>query len=55
MMLNISRVVLTLPPVLERDRRLTGYLRGQSDRSTAPEGFELNNPWKVSHACDVSN
>jgi hypothetical protein len=34
--------------VMERDRRLTGYFRGQSDRAVAPDGFELNNPWKVS-------
>ncbi|TID14512.1 hypothetical protein E2P81_ATG08465 [Venturia nashicola] len=33
--------------MMERDRRLTGYLRGQSDRPIAPKGFELNNPWKV--------
>lgn len=32
---------------MERDRRLTGYLRGQSDKPIAPKGFELNNPWKV--------
>ncbi|KAE9972692.1 hypothetical protein EG327_009425 [Venturia inaequalis] len=29
------------------DSRLTGYLRGQSDKPIAPKGFELNNPWKV--------
>lgn len=33
--------------VMDRDRRLTGYLRGQSDRPRAPDGFELNNAWKV--------
>ena len=33
---------------MERDRRLTGFLRGQTDNVEAPEGFELNNPWKVS-------
>ncbi|KAI9851377.1 MAG: hypothetical protein M1838_003840 [Thelocarpon superellum] len=33
--------------MMERDRRLTGSLRGQSDSPYAPEGFELNNPWKV--------
>jgi hypothetical protein len=32
---------------MERDRRLTGYFRGQSDRAIAPDGFELNSPWKV--------
>ena len=34
--------------VMDRDRRLTGYLRGQTDNVTAPPGFELNNPWRVS-------
>ncbi|KAF1969586.1 hypothetical protein BU23DRAFT_539521 [Bimuria novae-zelandiae CBS 107.79] len=33
--------------VLERDRRLTGFARGQTDRPEAPAGFELNNPWRV--------
>ncbi|KAF2020741.1 hypothetical protein BU24DRAFT_7767 [Aaosphaeria arxii CBS 175.79] len=33
--------------MLERDRRLTGFARGQTDKAEAPEGFELNNPWKV--------
>lgn len=33
--------------VLERDRRLTGFMRGQTDRPHAPPGFELNNPWRV--------
>jgi len=37
------------PTVMERDRRLTGYLRGQTDRVDAPAGFEVSNPWKVSH------
>lgn len=32
---------------MDRDRRLTGFLRGQTDRPTAPAGFELNNPWRV--------
>ncbi|KAM0439954.1 hypothetical protein ACHAPT_001054 [Fusarium lateritium] len=34
-------------PVMERDRRLTGTLRGQTDKPVAPIGFELNNPWKL--------
>lgn len=38
--------------VMERDRRLTGWLRGQTDNPEAPEGFELNNPWKVSGVLD---
>ncbi|EON65803.1 hypothetical protein W97_05042 [Coniosporium apollinis CBS 100218] len=33
--------------VMDRDRRLTGFLRGQTDRVDAPPGFELNNPWRV--------
>lgn len=32
---------------MDRDRRLTGTLRGQTDKPEAPLGFELNNPWKV--------
>ncbi len=32
---------------MDRDRRLTGFLRGQTDNVEAPEGFELNNPWRV--------
>ncbi|KAK7518714.1 uncharacterized protein IWZ02DRAFT_356116, partial [Phyllosticta citriasiana] len=31
--------------VMRRDKRLTGYHRGQADRPHAPSGFELNNPW----------
>jgi hypothetical protein len=33
--------------VMERDRRLTGFVRGQTDKPEAPPGFELNNPWRV--------
>lgn len=33
--------------VMDRDRRLTGFLRGQTDNVKAPEGFELSNPWRV--------
>lgn len=33
--------------VMDRDRRLTGFLRGQTDNVEAPPGFELNNPWTV--------
>ena len=33
--------------VMDRDRRLTGFLRGQTDIPAAPLGFELNNPWRV--------
>ncbi|KAH8812003.1 hypothetical protein F5884DRAFT_784103 [Xylogone sp. PMI_703] len=34
--------------MMDRDRRLTGFLRGQTDNPDAPPGFELNNPWRVS-------
>ncbi|KAI0421548.1 hypothetical protein F5X98DRAFT_246686 [Xylaria grammica] len=33
--------------MMDRDRRLTGLLRGQSDAALAPAGFELNNPWRA--------
>ncbi|KAL6409634.1 uncharacterized protein AUP68_06016 [Ilyonectria robusta] len=39
--------ILTEILVMDRDRRLTGSLRGQTDKAVAPPGFELNNPWKV--------
>ncbi|KAM5375729.1 hypothetical protein ACJZ2D_005912 [Fusarium nematophilum] len=39
--------VCPFAPLMERDRRLTGSLRGQTDRAVAPLGFELNNPWKL--------
>ncbi|PGH07259.1 hypothetical protein AJ80_08019 [Polytolypa hystricis UAMH7299] len=43
------------PIVMERDMRLTGSLRGQTDNHIAPLGFELNNPWKVSaHSAEQS-
>jgi hypothetical protein len=38
---------------MERDRRLTGTLRGQTDKPEAPLGFELNNPWKVCATLDT--
>lgn len=41
--------LLTLWAVMDRDRRLTGFLRGQTDNVQAPPGFELNNPWRVSY------
>jgi hypothetical protein len=34
---------------MDRDMRLTGVFRAQSDNPEAPLGFELNNPWKVCH------
>ena len=33
---------------MDRDRRLTGYLRGQTDQALAPAGFEFTNGWRVS-------
>ncbi|ROT43340.1 hypothetical protein SODALDRAFT_36727 [Sodiomyces alkalinus F11] len=33
--------------MMDRDRRLTGNLRGQTDTPVAPTGFELNNPWRL--------
>lgn len=32
---------------MERDRRLTGTMRGQIANPEAPPGFELSNGWKV--------
>ncbi len=34
-------------PVMDRDRRLTGYLRGQTNEVDAPPGFELSSAWRV--------
>lgn len=34
---------------MDRDRRLTGYLRGQTDHAEAPPGFELNSQWRVGY------
>ncbi|KHO01680.1 uncharacterized protein MAM_00681 [Metarhizium album ARSEF 1941] len=36
-----------LSQVMDRDRRLTGTLRGQIDRPEAPPGFEFSNGWKL--------
>ncbi|XEV04103.1 hypothetical protein FSHL1_009390 [Fusarium sambucinum] len=44
--MSAVRRILTKESVMERDRRLTGTLRGQTDKPEAPLGFELNNPWK---------
>ncbi|KAI4797993.1 hypothetical protein E4T44_12033 [Aureobasidium sp. EXF-8845] len=33
--------------MMDRDRRLTGWLRGQVDRPIAPAGFEYSNGWRV--------
>lgn len=36
--------------MVERDMRITGKFREQSDTVEAPVGFEVSNPWKVSVA-----
>ncbi len=33
--------------VMDRDMRLTGVFRGQTDNPEAPLGFEVNHPWKA--------
>ncbi|KAK0641105.1 hypothetical protein B0T16DRAFT_208534 [Cercophora newfieldiana] len=33
--------------LMDRDRRLTGDLRGQANNPVAPAGYELNNPWRL--------
>lgn len=33
--------------VMDRDRRLTGFLRGQTNEVDAPPGFELSSAWRV--------
>ncbi|KAJ1929602.1 hypothetical protein IWQ60_001032 [Tieghemiomyces parasiticus] len=33
--------------MMERDKRLTGTLRGQSDNPIAPPGFATNSIWRV--------
>ncbi|GAB7340304.1 hypothetical protein MBLNU457_6760t1 [Dothideomycetes sp. NU457] len=33
--------------LMERDMRLTGWLRGQTDNAVAPAGFEFSNGWKL--------
>ncbi|KAL9483818.1 hypothetical protein ACSS6W_002607 [Trichoderma asperelloides] len=33
--------------MMDRDRRLTGTLRGQTDNPQAPLGFEFSNGWKL--------
>ncbi|KAL8728080.1 MAG: hypothetical protein Q9181_005469 [Wetmoreana brouardii] len=43
----ILRIRLIALAVMDRDRRLTGFLRGQTDNPKAPPGFELNSPWRL--------
>lgn len=40
---------------MDRDRRLTGYLRGQTDRPIAPPGFEFSNGWRVCRIATAIN
>lgn len=40
-------LLIRIRTVMERDRRLTGHLRGQTDNPIAPNGFEFSNGWKV--------
>jgi hypothetical protein len=48
-LMNRGRMAdLGIQIVMDRDRRLTGFLRGQTDNVNAPAGFELNAPWRVS-------
>ncbi|RYN41381.1 hypothetical protein AA0112_g2175 [Alternaria arborescens] len=42
----IGKMLTSVQQMMERDRRLTGFMRGQTDKPVAPEGFELNNPWR---------
>ncbi|KAL5115905.1 hypothetical protein ACEQ8H_006221 [Pleosporales sp. CAS-2024a] len=42
----LTRVLTAPQQMMERDRRLTGFMRGQTDRPVAPPGFELNNAWR---------
>ncbi|KAF1984183.1 hypothetical protein K402DRAFT_423001 [Aulographum hederae CBS 113979] len=39
-------MLTSLQQMMDRDRRLTGYLRGQSDRVEAAPGYELNSAWR---------
>ncbi|KAK8195303.1 uncharacterized protein BKA78DRAFT_351194 [Phyllosticta capitalensis] len=44
---GLSQVRRIQNGVMRRDKRLTGYHRGQADKPHAPKGFELNNPWHL--------
>ncbi|KAK4927949.1 hypothetical protein LTR66_016258 [Elasticomyces elasticus] len=39
--------------MIERDMRITGKMRGQSDVVEAPLGFEVSNQWKVNMAAMI--
>lgn len=43
----VDKVLTGYYAVMDRDRRLTGSLRGQTNSPIAAAGFELNNPWRV--------
>ncbi|CZT40913.1 uncharacterized protein RSE6_00586 [Rhynchosporium secalis] len=45
--LSTRRMLIDFQQMMDRDRRLTGFLRGQTDKAAAPAGFELNNPWRL--------
>ncbi|CUS15310.1 unnamed protein product, partial [Tuber aestivum] len=44
---NIRTDVGLFGIVMDRDRRLTGLLRGQTDNPVAPPEFAVNSEWKV--------
>jgi hypothetical protein len=46
---NVAKTMTYVTLVMDRDMRMTGVFRAQSDKPEAPLGFELNNPWKACH------
>lgn len=36
--------------MMDRDKRLTGHMRGQTSTPTAPEGFETSSVWYTERA-----
>jgi len=36
--------------MMDRDKRLTGHIRGQTSNPVAPEGFETNSVWYTERA-----
>jgi hypothetical protein len=53
--MDCRRLTERVLAVMDRDRRLTGYLRGQTDQALAPAGFEFTNGWRVSFARDMTS
>ena len=51
-MRNSNPWLTKLTIVMERDYRITGVFRGQSDEVKAPLGFSVNSGWKVS-SCSI--